>query len=80
VQKESIMTLVLDMPENLVEELRHQASSLGQSVESLVETWLKAERNRQAAFDRVDQIRQTMFEKYGTQPDSVPLIREDRDR
>lgn len=74
------MTLVLDMPEELVEELRSQASSRGQTVERLVETWLKAEQTRLLAFDRVDQIRQAMFEKYGTQPDSVPLIREDRDR
>lgn len=74
------MSLMLDVSADIEEELRQHANAHGQTIETLVENWLEADRIRDAAFNRVHALRQALFEQYGIQPDSVPLIREDRDR
>ncbi len=53
------------------------------SVESLLEAWQRTEdalRNQRAGKERIDEIRARLLATYGVQPDSVPLIRQDRER
>lgn len=53
------------------------------SVEQLLEIWQSREdelRCRQEVVRQVDNLRQRLFDKYGEMPDSVALIRADRER
>jgi len=74
------MELVLDVSDEVATGIKECASSRGQTVERLVEGWLLAERERDAVFNRVHELREKLFREHGVQPDCVPLIREDRYR
>lgn len=54
-----------------------------QTVEQLLEFWQTQEterRQRQTTVAEIDQLRRRLFDKYGVAPDSVALLREDRER
>lgn len=53
-----------------------------QSVEQLLEEWQLDDdiQTRQAAVERIDALRNHLFEKYSEMPDSTSLLREDRER
>ena len=74
------MELVLEVSDEVATGLKVCAASRGQSIERLVESWLVAERERDAVFNRVHELRETLYLEHGFQPDCVPLIREDRER
>ena len=74
------MELVLEVSDEVATGLKVCASSRGQSIERLVESWLVAERERDALFSRVHELREKLNLEHGIQPDCVPLIREDRER
>ena len=74
------MNLTLELPEQLVERLQSKAQQSGRSVEELIEVLVGADDQRAAAFENVTQIKQRMSRKYGRPTDSVPLVREERDR
>jgi hypothetical protein len=53
------------------------------SIEQLLEDWQAREEewpHRQEVVDRINALRDRLFTTYGELPDSVPLIREDRER
>ena len=79
-RREFMMEVVLNVSDELAADLKNRAILRGQSVERLVESWLAAERERDALFNRVHELREELFREHGVQPDCVPLIREDRDR
>jgi uncharacterized membrane protein YccC len=52
-------------------------------VEQLLEAWQRDEEERELrrqAVQRIDRLREKLLAAHGEQPDSVPLIREDRER
>jgi hypothetical protein len=80
------MTQTLTVSQSVYDWLQAQAKKRGlSSVEDLLESW-KAEksedelRQRREVVDEIKALRQELYEKYGEQPDSVDLIREDRER
>ncbi len=85
------MSHIVDFPDSLYEQLQSQAMAAGFATipellaNSRVEPRAKVDReqmlaDRRAVFERIKANRQAIFERTGRQPDSVPLIREDRDR
>lgn len=74
------MSRTLELPEPLIESIEQRARDSGQTVQSWVEALVREQDDRDEAFENVARIKQRMSLKYGRQPDSVPLIREDRDR
>ncbi len=78
------MSQTISLSSSLYEWLRAEAEARGlNGIEELLEAW-KAEdddlRQRREVGDRIDALREQLYAKYGEQPDSVDLIREDRDR
>lgn len=72
----------LTISEDLLNRLAAEARLRGLSVEQLLEDWESKEseiRRRQEAGRRIKALYQEMEAKYGLMPDSVELIREDRD-
>jgi 5'-deoxynucleotidase YfbR-like HD superfamily hydrolase len=69
--------------ERLYEKLEAAARQRGlASVEQLLEEWQAREADfdqRREAVRRIDALRERLREAYGEMPDSVPLIREDRE-
>jgi hypothetical protein len=61
-----------------------QATQQGFSnIESLLEKWaadIAERRSREEAVHRINELQERLAAKYGTMPDSVPLIHEDRER
>jgi hypothetical protein len=52
------------------------------SIEQLIEEWEKKESellSRQAVVHEINNLRERLFIKYGEMPDSVELLREDRE-
>lgn len=85
------MSQIVDFPDSLYEQLQSQAAAAGFATipellaNSRVIPQMKEDReqmlaDRRAVFERITANRQAIFERTGLQPDSVPLIREDRDR
>ena len=74
----------LEISERLYEKLEQAARERGlASVEELPEAWHAREvdlRRRREAVSRVNALREKLRATYGEMPDSVPLIREDRER
>ncbi|MDI7275097.1 MAG: hypothetical protein QME94_03880 [Anaerolineae bacterium] len=74
----------LEISERLYEKLEQAARERGlASVEELLEAWRAREvdlRRRREAVSRVNALREKSCATYGEMPDSVPLIREDRER
>jgi hypothetical protein len=78
------MSQVLTISDTLYRRLEEITRQRGlRSVEELLEAWQAAEderRRRQQAVQEIDAVRQQMFTTYGQMPDSVYLLREDRQR
>jgi hypothetical protein len=78
------MTHTLSISDSIYGWLQEEAKMRGLStVEELLETW-KAEgrelRRRREVVEEIKALQEEMSAKYGEMPDSVDLIREDRDR
>ncbi len=81
------MNQTLTISENLYRRLLSESQARGLSIEQLVEKaveeWERQDaeiKRREEAVDRIVALRERMREKYGMMPDSVELIREDRER
>ena len=79
------MGKTLIIPDDLYERLEQAARQKGlQSVEQLLESsWQMAEDDlskRRKAVEKIDALRNRLFQTHGQMPDSVNLIREDRAR
>ncbi|MCI0523858.1 MAG: hypothetical protein L0Y75_01215 [Acidobacteria bacterium] len=81
------MNQMLAISEDLYSRLQTGAQLHGLSVEQLIEQlfeeWEQKDaelKRREEAVDRVNEIYERMRAKYGQMPDSVELIREDRER
>ena len=78
------MSQTLTISDTLYTRLQQAARERGfQTIEQLLEAWqaFDAERQqRQRAVQQIDHIRDRLFARYGEQPDSIELLREDRAR
>ena len=78
------MSKVLTVSDELYARLEMAARQRGlRKVEELLESWQadEDEQSRRArAVERIDALRTQLFATYGEMPDSVELIRQDRDR
>lgn len=81
------MNQTLTISESLYSRLQTGAQLRGLSIEQLieqvVEEWERKEselRRRAQVVEEIDEIYEKMRAKYGQMPDSVELIREDRER
>lgn len=74
----------LEISDALYRKLEAAAKQRGlASIEQLLEEWQAREADlyrRREAVRRVDALREKLRESYGEMPDSVPLVREDRER
>ncbi len=78
------MSRILTISDKLYTRLELAAQERGlANIEQLLESWLpdeqKLERRRQTV-QQIDALREHQFARYGEMPDSVKLIREDRER
>jgi predicted CopG family antitoxin len=68
----------------LYERLTQSAQEHGLSdIDQLFERWeveFRSKQQRESVVDRINTLRETMTTKYGVMPDSVELVREDRER
>jgi predicted CopG family antitoxin len=79
------MSRTLTISDDLYARLEAEARARGlNSVESLLEELKKTAedglKQRKNAVRRIDDLRESLFAKYGEMPDSVELLREDRAR
>jgi hypothetical protein len=78
------MSRTLTIPDDLFTRLEAAARRRGfPGVEQLLEEWQADEEDRSRrveAVKRIDSIRAHLFATYGEMPDSVALLREDRER
>jgi deoxyribodipyrimidine photolyase-like uncharacterized protein len=81
------MNHTLTISENLYSRLLSVSQARGLSIEELVEKaideWESQDaelKRREEAVDRIVALRERMRVKYGMMPDSVELIRQDRER
>lgn len=78
------MSQVLTISDTLYTQLETIAQKRGLlNIEQLLEVWQLQEndmRQRQEAVQRINTLRERLFVTYGEMPDSVLLIREDRER
>ena len=78
------MGKILNISDDLYDRLDQVARQRGmKNIEQLLETWQSSEndlRKRRKVVERIDTLRAKFFSTYGTMPDSVDLIREDRGR
>ena len=78
------MGKTLSLPDDLYDRLENVARQKGlKSIEQLLESLQIAEDNlleRRETVDKVDALRNRLFQRYGQMPDSVDLMREDRAR
>lgn len=78
------MSKTLSLPDDLYERLENAAHQKGfKNIEQLLESWQLAEIDllkRRETVDKIDALRNRLFQRYGQMPDSVDLIREDRAR
>jgi catechol-2,3-dioxygenase len=77
------LTISENLHSRLLSESQARGLSIEQLVEKAVEEWRRQDdelKRREEAVDRIVALRERMREKYGMMPDSVELIREDRER
>lgn len=78
------MSHTLIISDTLYAQLERSAHQRGlQSIQRLLELWQANEdewRRRQQAVQRIRLVREQLFARYGIQPDSTALLREDRGR
>ena len=66
--------------ERLKARAKQHRRSITQEAAFIIELALAEPANSTTAWQRVDRVREQVSERYGPFPDSVPTIREDRDR
>jgi hypothetical protein len=80
----SDMSRTVTISDSLYDRLESETQSRGlTSIEQLLEEWARRNnelRSREEAVRDADRLRERLSTKYGQMPDSVELIREDRDR
>ena len=78
------MGKTLSLPDDLYDRLENAAHQKGlKNIEQLLESWQIAEDDllkRRETVDKIDALRNRLFQRYGQMPDSTDLIREDRTR
>ncbi|MCX7044224.1 MAG: hypothetical protein NTX50_01895 [Candidatus Sumerlaeota bacterium] len=78
------MSHTLTISDALYEQLQDVTRIYGlKDIEQLLETWEQREEElsrRREAVRRIDAVRERVTTTYGEQPDSVEMIREDRER
>ena len=75
------MSHTLTVSDALYAHLQREAARRGlQDIESLLEECHGESAKRREAVRRVDALRERLHARYGVQPDSVELLREDRNR
>jgi predicted CopG family antitoxin len=78
------MSRTITVSDELYTRLEAEARARGlKSIERLLEEWGQNEttlKERKDVVKEIDDLRERLFAKYGAQPDSVELIREDRTR
>lgn len=76
------MSVTLTISEKTYKKLQSEAERKGfQNVEQFLEKWeLEDNDNRYEVVERIKEFQKRMREKYGIMPNSVDLIREDRNR
>ena len=78
------MSRTLTISDELYDRLEAEAQARGlASIEHLLEERERHEANfsqRAAVVQRIDELRESLFAKYGQMPDSTELLREDRSR
>jgi len=78
------MGKTLSLPDDLYDRLENAAHQKGlKNIEQLLESWQIAEDNllkRRETVEKIDALRNKLFQKYGQMADSTDLIREDRAR
>ncbi len=73
----------LTISESLYNRLEAEAQLRGMNIEQLLEEWERREseiRRRHEVVREINELRESLFAKYGEMPDSTELIREDRER
>ena len=78
------MSHTLIISDRLYDRLEQAAKRRGlTTVEQLLEDWQARDEellHRQKLITQIDSVRKRLSSKYGTMPDSVVLVQEDRDR
>jgi hypothetical protein len=77
------LTISENLYNRLLLESQSRGLSIGQLVERIVEEWERREselRQRQEAVREIRELRERIFAEHGEMPDSVELLREDRNR
>ena len=78
------MSRTITISDELYARLEVEARACGlNSVERLLEEWKRSKPNivqRKTVVERIDALRERLFIKYGEMPDSVELLRADRNR
>ncbi len=76
------MSVTLTISEKTYKKLQSEAERKGfQNVEQFLEKWeVENSDNRYEVVERIKEFQKRMREKYGVMPNSVDLIREDRNR
>ena len=77
------MSRTVTVPDDVYERLERTAQRRGlQSVEQLLTEWHPDDdiQTRQATVARIDALRERLLTHYGEMPDSIDLLREDRER
>lgn len=78
------MSRTITVSDELYTRLEAEARARGlKSIERLLEEWGQNEvsmKERKDVVREIDDLRERLFAKYGAQPDSTELIREDRAR
>ncbi len=78
------MSRALSISDELFSRLENAARRLGlPDVERLLEKWNQDQEERERrsqTVQQIDALRATLYATYGEMPDSVELIRQDRDR
>jgi len=77
------MSRTLTVSDELFANLEAEARARGLSVERLLEEWKLANAgstDRKDVIQRIDELRESLFTKYGPMPDSTELLHQDRSR
>lgn len=77
------MSYTLDLSEKLYEKLEATAQRRGLSIQELIEMWQQNDdelERRQRVVREINTLRESLYAAHGEMPDSVELVREDRER
>ena len=77
------MSQILTISDSLYARLQTEAQLRGLSIEQLLEEWEQRDselKQRREVVAAIDNLRERISQQYDVMPDSVELIREDRER